>query len=740
MFKSCIFFLIKTFFIFFIVVNASAYNDDITHPDMTDKAVEASQLDSYVKNNLGFKEGIYKLFTANYKKNNIKDWIKAGSTKEDSPPCRASNHFHNPILPWDQSYMSDDVTPLALIIREFCNNTGWHYLMRKSNVTWATGYLSPAPEGAKDPFSFTLPFNEPINWDKAREYYYKALTDNSNTNREFYFAKTFKASGHVIHLLQDLSVPAHTRNDFQSHLIIDSVNGLIQPYEYYVKIYPGLVNIADPDNNFPAFSNISVTNFFDTDQYDGSNPSTSLTIGLSEYSNANFLTDTTIFKDILDPLHLFPYPNWLSVEEYNEIIDPIKGKVRTYLRKIGDGEIIEHLVAGKWFYKYLPSSIKNLGLELDDKCHYDYAQKLLPRAVGYSAGLLDYFFRGTLEISAPDSYVYSIIDGSVAPQEFSYIKARVRNTTPLEVDANGDPITYEPIQDGIIQAVAKYKIVPNYLSDLSNYPPDGNVMQNIEYSYSVSEPITLSPEEVALLNTQPKEFTFNFINPIPAGITDLYLQVVFKGTLGNEPDIAIAVGMKDIREPTHHVFWNATDKFLLNGTLYTSAEIKNTGKLRKEVDLDHDKVFNEINEGEPYIDPHYMTLKIGYMDASPPATPPIDTATVYLPPGRHIRVIVLVEDSQADPWLRFHHIDNIDTNSYGDYPFPGVINQEDANGVWQVPTEASTLRGVIQHFYVLGVRCKPIEVDPNGVQYCPYPLDAPPPDDPTPYPVNIAFP
>lgn len=34
--------------------NTFAYNDEITHPDITEKAVENSQLDQYLIQNLGF--------------------------------------------------------------------------------------------------------------------------------------------------------------------------------------------------------------------------------------------------------------------------------------------------------------------------------------------------------------------------------------------------------------------------------------------------------------------------------------------------------------------------------------------------------------------------------------------------------------------------------------------------------------------------------------------------------------
>ena len=39
---------------------------------------------------------------------------------------------------------------------------------------------------------------------------------------------------------------------------------------------------------------------------------------------------------------------------------------------------------------------------LDDNVFRDYAARLIPRAVGYSAALLDYFFRGRLDVDLAD--------------------------------------------------------------------------------------------------------------------------------------------------------------------------------------------------------------------------------------------------------------------------------------------------------------------------------------------------
>jgi hypothetical protein len=55
-----------------------------------------------------------------------------------------------------------------------------------------------------------------MGWDNARKYFYSALTSPGKAIREDSYAKTFQAVGQVMHLLQDMAVPAHVRNDFWS--------------------------------------------------------------------------------------------------------------------------------------------------------------------------------------------------------------------------------------------------------------------------------------------------------------------------------------------------------------------------------------------------------------------------------------------------------------------------------------------------------------------------------------------
>ena len=178
------------------ITSVWAFDDQDTHPRITEKSVSNSNLDKYLNKNLGFTSG--SLSIVNGKP--IIKVLREGSTDEDSPICRASNHFHNPLKSWDQSGVSDQPS----LISGWCSLTG--YSTKYSNVIWATGYLSPSPNGSK----ITINGQE-MSWDNARDYYYKALTSQSSADRETNFAKTFQSLGQVVHLIEDMAVTSNVR-------------------------------------------------------------------------------------------------------------------------------------------------------------------------------------------------------------------------------------------------------------------------------------------------------------------------------------------------------------------------------------------------------------------------------------------------------------------------------------------------------------------------------------------------
>jgi hypothetical protein len=544
---------------------ALAWNDEITHKDISEYAAEVSVLGKtsgdYLKN-LGFTSGIDENLSWGNRTQLIRLWIRDGAFYEDAGN-RSYNHFHNPLLqPWPTAGLSD----LCLI--GHC----------QSALLWAQSYNAGQPP--VDNWS----------WQHTRDYYNLALTSTDPAVRRAFFAQTFRGLGQQMHLLQDMAVPYHVRNDAHP---LDAIWGY-SPHGYYFERWvkenkPDLAKLKtfapnpvipqltfnSPSDNGVVYSTLSpITQLYDTNQYDGTNPSTGNNIGLAEYTNANYYSDDTISMPGMwtSPNHIFPHPNVsdtnLDVYIYSNAVPttviaedgvPDRG---FWIQKTGN-EPIAHFIKPGYLTTPIYTTIGGGNVYertffLDDQCHHDYAQTLLPRAVGYSAGLLNYFFRGTLEISAPDQCLYGLIDGA-GTQEFTKLKAKVRNTT-----------LNETMGVGTLTAVAKYKRRTNYLQDLTNDPPTPDSIE-ANFSYSVSMPVDIS----SLSETTPQEITFNFTSsPIPAGITDLYLQIVFKGTLGNEADNAIAVGFKDLSEPTHINMFNTTDQTYIAGQLHDSSDVE----------------------------------------------------------------------------------------------------------------------------------------------------------------------
>jgi hypothetical protein len=556
-----------------------------------------------------------------------------------------------------------------------------------------------------------------------------------------------------MHLIQDASQPDHVRNDAHpwDHNQAGGFN-----LERWAKDNSNFINALAANPQMPTLSlnpssyaldpsyysrNLTpVALLTDTDQYNGTGPSTGLTQGIAEYTNGNFASEHTIFaeENPTTDKHYFPYPRKSSTDIQNYITqnklpetktaEDGVGDVGFWIAKTGDGETYDHFAKPTYLTDSLQgTTLYNKTFYQDTECHKDYVKFLLPRAVGYSAALLKFFFRGTLEISAPSTYVYSIIDGSVVPQQFTKIKAKVRNTS-----------SGENMGAGTLQAVARYKVIPNYAPDLSNYPPDGPTMLGTAYSYSVSAPIDIT----SLSSTSPTEFTFDFTtSPVPAGITDLTLQVVFKGTLGNEVDNAVAVGMRDLNEPEHIAYWNLTDMFSLNYHLYTASEIKSTPTLSSQVDFNPaNGIFNE--PGEPHIDSYPIRLEIWCMNAIPPTEPVIKVATVDLAAGRYTRLISITDMVQPEHYGRVTETDTLNgTTTEFETWTTGVVNQADQNGQWQPPTPAITSRIIRVHGEFGILNCLPDTIDPvTGERNCPYPDDeAMIPPDITPVPAIMSF-
>ena len=139
-------------------------------------------LDSYLKNNLGMAAGVKTIFQTPGESNEVDLWMAEGGRYEDEPMyTRSMNHFHDPLKDWGSAGFKG---------------------VGHSSAVWAQ--YPPQSQIINGNFS----------WNDVRSYYYWALTATDQNTRDTNYANCFRGLGQLMHLIQDASVPAHTRNDF----------------------------------------------------------------------------------------------------------------------------------------------------------------------------------------------------------------------------------------------------------------------------------------------------------------------------------------------------------------------------------------------------------------------------------------------------------------------------------------------------------------------------------------------
>jgi len=277
--------IILLYFIVFSKKITFAFENESTHPEISELALFNSLLiEDYLINGFGFHAGLReKLTISTGVEKTINEWVREGSTLEDDPMCRASNHFHNPIAgTWADGRLTDGIWFAEL----YCGINEEKY----SSLIWATGMDEDGP--ITDPPNNELGPDNGRNWNVARGLFYLALTDQDPGLREGYLAESFKTLGHIMHLLEDSAVPAHVRNDMKGHLyflgitkenILSPKEWFGNPFEYYVASYFAEIEASIGSNTLPFTGEKSPANFWDTDSYNGNSPPTfSTDLGLSE--------------------------------------------------------------------------------------------------------------------------------------------------------------------------------------------------------------------------------------------------------------------------------------------------------------------------------------------------------------------------------------------------------------------------------------------------------------------------
>jgi hypothetical protein len=170
-----------------------------------------------------------------------------------------------------------------------------------------------------------------------------------------------------------------------------------------------------------------IASLFDTNRYTGQNPwvTAEANIGIAEIANANFISENRGPRE-------YPHPALANMEKYIGTYSKT-GEKRAYYVKPGVGLWVNP-VATECALEEL-TGVQTLCV--DDDVWRETARKMLPRAVGYSAALLDYFFRGKLDIARE-------VDPASGLPSF-----RIVNRSPEELGQDGVLTLYQDNAEGI---------------------------------------------------------------------------------------------------------------------------------------------------------------------------------------------------------------------------------------------------------------------------------------------------
>jgi hypothetical protein len=491
--------------------------------------------------------------------------IQFGAIYEDDA-LRAVNHFFDPR---DGSALHLDPLryPLPGILRDAIDDASM------TSPDWALGMSGKSQTLAQE-FSYA----------DLKNYYFDALTNPDVAKRAKAYGRTFETVGRIVHHIQDMAQPQHVRNDAHvSDRDADNYCSNLSPDDQLGTLVCAAYELIRNPSVYEAWT-LQLTSKFKqelpTEGYApvyGSDPTDSSLFalprmfwtnggkGMADFTSTNFLSDGTMdqsppdlgaqYEQTVATLCNGAVPSCGNVD----LSRTVTFRSTTVIDKLRGGAPMPNPYAASWsiftpdFSDYAPNASPPWTVNRFTIA-YDHLY-LIPRAVGYSAGFINYFFRGDMEITPPYEGIYAIADtnkqGCAGPSAcgFSKVRMRLKNTT-----------LNENIGAGKLLLVARYHSNDCYEASLAGEygGPDfkGNGCRLLDEEIVVSDKIDIAQGDI---NSAPTLFEFQFKNGnIPLNASDLVLQAVFRGKLGAEDD-AIVVSTKNVSEPNFMAALNVTD-------------------------------------------------------------------------------------------------------------------------------------------------------------------------------------
>jgi hypothetical protein len=306
-----------------------------------------------------------------------------------------------------------------------------HYAGRGMDVLGYVGNPSPlwAIEDSGEVLDLDNHRPQVFSVRQLQQYYYLSLTSASRADRIYNFGRVLESTGHVVHHLQDMAQPQHVRNDQHLHpLPATTYNpgwALYEQYSWRKFEKPGVLTDLLNANSYPPPTFGTSREFWYT-----TGTTVARYLGMGEFTSNNFISHGTNFRptwtsangiDIV-PTATEPLPNKYNYDGTSKYIETQSVTVSTMGGAQRSGYV--DFVIGKAFDEKFGAITGNLRVAAtsvtdltawgaaygqnsgranvftENTAIYDDEHRvLIPRAVGFSAGLINHMFRGRLGLT-----------------------------------------------------------------------------------------------------------------------------------------------------------------------------------------------------------------------------------------------------------------------------------------------------------------------------------------------------
>jgi hypothetical protein len=263
------------------------------------------------------------------------------------------------------------------------------------------------------------------SYQDVQEYFYAGLVAPIEQYRNVAFGNLFTAIGHVIHHVQDMAQPQHTRNEahcpawvcekIEQYYAGQNIDTASLFESFTADNSADVRDIIANDSSYPlAYSFDLAADFWQEEAAEGLSYMDS---GMATFSSTRFVTRNRNFSvdakgQIIAPQE-FPMPTGQELS-----MTPNVGPCQIAGNQGAVNGICKHWSAlitdiirrpiNKYIEKYVAESITNFSqinantprnFVLDIASFEEHWQVLLPRAVSFSAGFINHIFRGQIDLS-----------------------------------------------------------------------------------------------------------------------------------------------------------------------------------------------------------------------------------------------------------------------------------------------------------------------------------------------------